>query len=542
MRAGNTAHYLLTEIFPRLQRGTREDLQNIIFEYLGDLAVNPESAWRGSSGDELLLVVARILSQSPRREEIIGRLLRIVEETHFREIRPNLHFRSLQTLVALKYRANRGFWQPHYEMGREEYASLVLEGLSLFGISAVFDWLASTDYNKAVEHALMFLLPSLVQEHGTDTLLSFLRQMRDAVDPRYVTVLLEFCRRENVSLLNELSSDSFSRNYYGIGLQNVAERARALAEESMPFRRQGLQIPKIQSLNAILSNMDSTLHRLVGEGVDLVIQPSKSSAYVRVDAPQIEQVILNLALNAREAMPHGGKLSLEAVETETVVDDPFTSSYRLGAMRRYIMLVVSDTGSGMDDATRERIFDPFFTTKNPGMGAGLGLAIASGIIRDHGGFIRVDSQPGKGSRFKIYLPHAEDLENLQRQTILMVEDDVTVRDLAMKTFRSEGYEVLEARSGAEALEIAEQYKEPIQLLMMDLVMPQVSGLELVERLATQHPETKLFVLSGSRQDEASAVRLVAAIRRVLSGSSPQEPSSQDLTDILGRKRKESPGE
>jgi two-component system cell cycle sensor histidine kinase/response regulator CckA len=247
------------------------------------------------------------------------------------------------------------------------------------------------------------------------------------------------------------------------------------------------------------------LERLIGETVDLAFRPGPGLGHLKADPGQLEQVIVNLVVNARDAMPGGGRIILATDNVE--FDGQFARENRDVQPGSYIMLEVSDTGVGMDPATRDRIFEPFFTTKGPGRGTGLGLSTVYGIVMQSGGAIWVSSEPGHGTTFKVYFPRVQDSEEapVERvssspgrgtETILLVEDEEEVRALAREILEGYGYTVFEARLPAEAIVMAGRHAGPIHLLLTDMVMPQMSGRELAERLAPLRPEMKVLYMSG----------------------------------------------
>jgi two-component system cell cycle sensor histidine kinase/response regulator CckA len=290
----------------------------------------------------------------------------------------------------------------------------------------------------------------------------------------------------------------------------AGERAASLTRQLLAFSRKQILMPEVLDLNAIVAGMDKMLRRLIGEDVDLVTRLDTSAGGVRADPGQIEQVIMNLAVNARDAMPRGGKLTIETANAD--LDKVYARRHATVATGPYVMMAVSDTGVGMHAETEARIFEPFFTTKEKGKGTGLGLSTVYGIVKQSGGNIWVYSEPGKGTTFKIYLPRVEEApmphetpsgihSSVQgTETILVVEDEVSIRTLARKVLESGGYRVVEAKSGPEALERVRGSGDPIHLLVTDLVMPEMAGTELASRLLESRPELRVLYMSGYSDD------------------------------------------
>jgi two-component system, cell cycle sensor histidine kinase and response regulator CckA len=292
-------------------------------------------------------------------------------------------------------------------------------------------------------------------------------------------------------------------------IQKAGHRAADLTRQLLMFSRQQILSPKVLDLNDTLANMDKMLQRLVGEDVEMKILPGNSTGRVRVDPGSIEQVVMNLAVNARDAMPKGGKLTLEILNVS--LDQAYAQEHLGVVPGPYVMLAVSDNGMGMDKETQNRIFEPFFTTKEVGKGTGLGLSTVFGIVQQSGGHIAVYSEPGKGTTFKVYLPQVDaKLETVQTvvhtsafrgtETILLVEDEDQVRSVAFGILRRNGYQVIEARNAGEALLLCEKHADPIHLLLSDVVMPQMSGPELAKRLAQVRPDMKILCMSGYTDD------------------------------------------
>ncbi|WHZ16203.1 MAG: PAS/PAC sensor hybrid histidine kinase [Nitrospira sp.] len=290
-------------------------------------------------------------------------------------------------------------------------------------------------------------------------------------------------------------------------VKKAADRASGLTGQLLAFSRRQFIAPKVLDLNAVIHNMEGMLRRLLGEDiVELCTVLDPDVGQLKADPGQVEQVIMNLAVNARDAMPSGGRLT---VETSNVQFGNRRNRPPMGAEPgSYIALVVRDTGHGMDEETQSHIFEPFFTTKEKGKGTGLGLSTVYGIVKQSGGFIEVESKPGRGATFKIFFPRvdgaAQGTESVAaggdpikgRETVLLVEDEPGVRRLVNETLRLHGYTVLEARHGIEALLTGAKHLGPIHLLLTDVVMPQMSGPEVAEKLATVRPEVKVLYMSG----------------------------------------------
>jgi len=289
-------------------------------------------------------------------------------------------------------------------------------------------------------------------------------------------------------------------------LRKATDRAASLTRQLLAFARKQILESRVRQLNDLILDTDKLLRRLIGEDIDLNTLLAPDLGQVRVDTGQIEQVLINLAVNARDAMPDGGKLTIET--RNVVLDDAYTES-RVGVSPgAYVMLAVSDTGIGMNHATLHRIFEPFFTTKAAGQGTGLGLATCYGIIKQHGGNIWVYSEMGQGTTFKIYLPRVAEAAAPTAQpdeptdtprgteVVLLVEDESAVRHLAARVLRAQGYTVLEAGNGEEALQIIQMHSGVIDLLLTDVVMPEMSGKALADRVVRRYPAIRVLFISG----------------------------------------------
>jgi two-component system cell cycle sensor histidine kinase/response regulator CckA len=296
-------------------------------------------------------------------------------------------------------------------------------------------------------------------------------------------------------------------------IQQAADRAATLTRQLLAFSRKQLLELKVVDVNTVVGDMERLLRPLIGENIELITRLSTQTGHTRADAGQLEQVIMNLVVNAKDAMPNGGKLTLQSAD---VTVDPTFSEHRFIAPGRYAVISVSDTGHGMNKETQSRIFEPFFTTKEKGKGTGLGLSTVYGIVKQSNGYVFAQSQPGAGTTFYVYLPRVEDtvgeLSPAKPQptdaggceTILLVEDEESVRELVRLTLASRGYKVLEAENGEAGLLLAESCQQHIDILITDVVMPGIGGRELAKKLVAIRPDISVLYLSGYTEDAVIA--------------------------------------
>ena len=287
----------------------------------------------------------------------------------------------------------------------------------------------------------------------------------------------------------------------------AAQRASSLTRQLLAFSRKQMLAPKVLDLNGVVTENLKMLTRVIGEDIDLIMVPAASLGAVRADAGQIDQVIMNLAVNARDAMPSGGKLTIET--SNVSLDEEYARFHAPLRAGDYVLLSISDTGLGMDTETQSHIFEPFFTTKGP-KGTGLGLSTVYGIIKQSGGYVWVFSEPGKGTTFKIYLPRVAERAEPARvvaaneaaftapgtETILLAEDEANLRYLARQFLEKQGYTVIEAADGTRAMQIALAHQGAIHLLLTDVIMPGMNGRELAQRISEIRPQTKILYMSG----------------------------------------------
>ena len=289
-------------------------------------------------------------------------------------------------------------------------------------------------------------------------------------------------------------------------IKKAGQRAVSLIRQLLAFSRQQVLAPRVLDLNTVVADTEKMLRRVIGEDVELIAALAPELGHVRADQGQIEQVIMNMAVNARDAMPEGGKLIIETMNAD--LDEEYALRHPPTVPGKYVMLVMTDTGIGMDEKVRSHIFEPFFTTKELGKGTGLGLSTVYGIVKQSGGYIWVESTLGRGSTFKIYLPQVADAVPQSQprdvatsplqgsETILLVEDEEPLRSLTCMTLEQGGYTVLEANGGSQAIEIARQHHGPIHLLLTDMVMPGMNGLAVAQNLMSIRPEMKVIYMSG----------------------------------------------
>jgi PAS domain S-box-containing protein len=328
-------------------------------------------------------------------------------------------------------------------------------------------------------------------------------------------------------------------------ISKAGDRAANLTRQLLAFGRKQLLQPLALNLNDIVSDMIKLLKRLIGEDVQLVTKPGANLKQIKADPGQLEQVLVNLVVNARDAMPQGGTITIETANTK--LDGAYASRHLGVTPGAYVMLAVSDTGTGMDHPTQARIFEPFFTTKEIGKGTGLGLSTVYGIVRQSGGNVWVYSEPGKGTTFKVYLPQVEEevaapveakaVATIKRgsETVLLVEDEDMVRHLASELLEESGYIVLSANGGEEAISFAARHEARIDLLITDVVMPNISGKEVAEKLKKIHPETKVLFMSGYTDEAIVHHGIVDSDIAFIQKPFSEQALAQKIRDVLDSK-------
>ncbi len=327
-------------------------------------------------------------------------------------------------------------------------------------------------------------------------------------------------------------------------IENAAERASTLIRQLLAFSRRQVLQPKILDLNAIVLGLDKLLGRLMGEHIEMVTRCGANVGHVKADPAQIEQVIMNLVVNARDAMPKGGRLTVETVNVD--LDSTYARDHVTVKPGAYVMLAVSDSGIGMSPETVAHIFEPFYTTKESGQGTGLGLSTVYGIVKQSGGYIWVYSEPGKGTTFKVYLPRVEahveakpervDLPIASKgsETILLVEDEEAVRELTSRILTAKGYSVVAAKSAREAEDFSEKHSQEIHLLLTDIVMPGTSGRELARRITKRHPRTRVLYMSGYTDNVLAQGGVLEAGLSFLQKPFTPAVLAQKVRDVLDR--------
>ncbi len=327
-------------------------------------------------------------------------------------------------------------------------------------------------------------------------------------------------------------------------IRRAGQRAAELTRQLLAFSRRQVLEPKIVDLNELVSNTGSMLRRLLGEDLELKLELEPRIGKVRVDPGQMVQVLMNLAVNARDAMPSGGTLRISTAQVERLEDTSLVPLLEVPPCP-CVLLSVSDTGMGMDEPTKARIFEPFFTTKELGAGTGLGLATVFGIVKQSGGAIRVLSEPGEGATFEVYLPQGTETGKDSStgpelsgavggsETILLVEDNDQVRQLIRRILENKGYQVFDTGSPPEALALFERHRSSIQLLLTDVVMPQLSGRQLAEKLLASCPELKVLYMSGYTEDVALRHGIVEASVAFLQKPVTPDALLRKLRELLG---------
>ena len=399
--------------------------------------------------------------------------------------------------------AEKRFWEAG-GMFRAEYRMLSRDGRVLwFRDDAVY--LKSTDKPQPVMQGVLYDITEY--KHLEDQLrqaqkMEAVGQLAGGVAHDFNNLLM-IIQGHNERILNHLAS-GHAGHKDAIRIKEAVDRAASLTRQLLAFSRKQVLQPKVLDLNAVVGDVTKMLHRLLGKDIQVNLIAAPSLWRVKVDQGQMEQVILNLALNARDAMPHGGKLTIETRNVE-VNESAEPATVRPG---RYVVMEVSDTGTGMDAETQRHIFEPFFSTKELGKGTGLGLASVYGVVKQSGGGVSFHSKLGHGTTFSVFLPEACEQPPAERaelvalsqrkgtETVLMVEDEDQIRDMVGEYLQQNGYTVLRAQNGREALEIAQRYKGLIHLVITDVVMPELGGRELAEQLKRLRPRTKVLFTSG----------------------------------------------
>ena len=327
-------------------------------------------------------------------------------------------------------------------------------------------------------------------------------------------------------------------------ISNASERAAVLVRQLLAFSRKQVLQPKPLDLNSIVEGLDKLLNRLMGKDIVMITHCCENIGTVKADPSQIEQVIMNLVVNARDAMPNGGRLTIETANVE--LDSTYARDHASVKPGPYVMLAVSDTGTGMDQETQAHIFEPFYTTKGGSRGTGLGLSTVYGIVKQSGGYIWVYSEPGKGTTFKVYLPKVEETQAIPAtpseddvaytgtETILLVEDEPAVRELARSILTGQGYSVIAVDSAAEAEQIASKRSREIHLLLTDVVMPGVSGRELARRITARNPKTRVMFMSGYTDSVVASGGVLEAGVAFLQKPFTPRALAQKVREVLDR--------
>jgi len=347
----------------------------------------------------------------------------------------------------------------------------------------------------------------------------------------------------NRMILDELSTLDPLRGF-AEEILKAADRAAALTNQLLAFSRRQIMQPRVININAVIAQTENMLHRLIGEDVQLVLSLAPDTGNIKSDPNHIVQAIVNLSVNSRDAMPHGGRLT---IETDNVhIDETYIRTHMGVKPGEFVMIAVSDTGHGMDSATRQNIFEPFFTTKQRGKGTGLGLATVYGMVKQSGGDIWVYSEPGQGTTFKLYFPRVTDAvspglsddqerpRHLGGETVMLVEDEAQVRDLEVKMLRQLGYSVLPAADGDEAIQVSKDHRGDISLLVTDVVMPNMSGKQVADALLASRPGLRVLYLSGYTENTVVNHGVLDSNVDFLSKPFSREALARKIHEILSR--------
>jgi two-component system, cell cycle sensor histidine kinase and response regulator CckA len=346
----------------------------------------------------------------------------------------------------------------------------------------------------------------------------------------------------NRMLLDELSPNDPLRNYVEEAV-SAADRAAELTNQLLAFSRRQIMQPRVVNVNTVISHSERMLRRLIGEDIEIVFNLKEDAGNIKVDPGHLEQAIVNLAVNSRDAMPLGGRLTIETSNEH--LDENYARSHVGVKPGAFVMIAVSDNGSGMDAGTRLHIFEPFFTTKEKGKGTGLGLATVYGIVKQAGGDIWVYSEVGQGTAFKLYFPRVlEDTVEAPAadppkpaaslETVLVVEDEGAVRELTVKMLQKLGYRILTAASGVEAIEVSATHPGPIELLLTDVVMPSMSGRQLADALRPHRPDMKVLFLSGYTEDTIVHHGVLDPTVQFLPKPFSREVLAKKMREVLGK--------
>ncbi|HEV7745398.1 MAG TPA: PAS domain S-box protein [Pyrinomonadaceae bacterium] len=384
------------------------------------------------------------------------------------------------------------------------FARKTLADDTLDSLASVADIISQGIERKRVEEALQASEEQLRQSQKLEAV----GQLAGGVAHDFNNLLTVITGYSDLTLKKLAQGDPARGNVEEI--KKAGERAASLTRQLLAFSRKQVLQPKVLNLNAIVSDVDKMLRRLIGEDIDLLTILEPGLGKINADPGQIEQVVLNMVVNARDAMPLGGKITIET--SNVYLDNEYGRSHTAIRPGNYVMLAFSDTGTGMDAATQAHIFEPFFTTKGQGKGTGLGLSTVYGIVKQSEGNVWVYSEVGQGTTFKVYLPRVDDAAPIEtdsetavnmkrgRETVLLAEDEEPVRRLTKTILESNGYQVLEAMSGAQALSIYKDHAGPVNLIVTDVVMPRMGGRELAESLKTLSPKIKVLYVSGYTDD------------------------------------------
>jgi two-component system cell cycle sensor histidine kinase/response regulator CckA len=497
IEAGVVVHPREYEALKRSEEALRrsEEQYRVLFD------ANPQPMWVSELASGMFLAVndAAVQRYGYSREQFLG--MRLDDVHHPEELARLVEFRK-KPLAGLPH---LGEWRHRTASGKEMAVEVTANIITFGDKTAALALLHDISGRRDAEAALRKSEVQLQQSQKLEAV----GKLAGGVAHDFNNLLTAIIGYSDLSLLQLKDDDPVRHNLEEI--KTASDRAASLTRQLLAFSRKQILAPKVLDLNLVVRDVHKMLRRLIGEDIDLVINAAADLGKVKADPAQVEQTLLNLAINARDAMPRGGKVVIETANA--TMDESYALQHAPALAGEYVMVAMTDTGCGMDKETQTRIFEPFFTTKEQGKGTGLGLSTVYGIVKQSGGYIWVYSELGIGTSFKIYLPRlagaggaASTKSRLDEgdyrgtETILLVEDEEMLRRIGSLMLESHGYQVLSAANGQDALKLCYENARTIGLVLTDVIMPGMGGRVLAERIAVLCPETPVLFMSGYTDD------------------------------------------